>query len=671
MFLESLLHSSPLTTTRSPKLIAAFFTFIVLLFLLATAASAQDIPANAETSENATSSSVANQPFLINMRAADIRAFIQWIAEKTRKNIIVHKTVRGEVTIISHREVTSGEAYELFLTVLQMNGFAVVNDGNAIKVIPETEAKTNPLASLSNAQNRGEMVLSLIDIKNADVAAVIGAVKPLLPNASHVVPYKETNTIILVANARDVERTTQLIGSLDKAEAATDIEIVAINHASAKDIEKVVSKLLTTIDPEKATSLVMEERTNAIIISAPKKKMTKIKALIEKLDKPLSGGGNTRVVYLNYIEAEEITPILKSVGDAIIKEAKSEEKTSFSIESSKTTNALIISAPPSVQGELQAVIKKLDIQRAQVLIEAVVVQVRGDNGDDFGVVWGASDIYNTPLDGSVAGVNLPTSSGTPGSTVAGIAGSDDALTSNTLAAGLLSSSGLTFGYLEDGNLIGALQLISTQSSSNIMSTPTVVALDNEEASLLVGQNVPFVTGSSTSGSSSTNNPFQTVQRQDIGITLKVTPRINQGDSITLEIDQTTENVNETAVGGAVDLVTDKTEITTNALIKDGQVLVLGGLIREDRVKTHNKIPILGDIPFAGRLFRSSGDNKSKTNLMVFIRPTILKDQLQINDITAERYAFMREKQMSQAINKLIRRADKPLLDEYETYQPSE
>ncbi len=248
--------------------------------------------------------------------------------------------------------------------------------------------------------------------------------------------------------------------------------------------------------------------------------------------------------------------------------------------------------------------------------------------------------------------------------------SDGSNSSSNLAAGILSSSGMTFGYLEDGNLLAALRAVGSKNKSNILSTPTIVALDNEEASLLVGQNVPFITGSSTSSGSTTSNPFQTIQRQDVGITLKITPRINQGDSITLEIEQTTENVQENSTAGASDLITDKTEIKTTVLIRDGQVLVLGGLIREDEVLNRTQVPILGDIPLLGRLFRSSETTRRKNNLMVFIKPIILKDQLQISGLTAQRYAFMREKQMQNALTTYIKAIDKPLLDEFEIFSPS-
>lgn len=620
--------------------------------------------------------------FTMNMREADIRGFIQWIADRTKRNIIVHRSVRGTVTVISSRAVTADEAYELFLTVLALNGFAAVETDGAIKVIPDAEAKTTDIPFAGNESRRGEIVTSIISLQHTEASDFVQTLKPLIPASAHLAAYNPTNSLIVADTARSLDKINQIIGILDRKEGEIELEIVPILHASAEDIVDILETVVKALDgspsggaqngknnPERL-DFAVDKRSNSILITGNKKKRDQIRKLIARLDTPLDGSGNTQVVYLNYIEAEEIVPILQSVGDSMLKEAKTDKSKSFSIESSETNNALVISAPPSLMNNLKSIIDQLDIQRAQVLIEAVLVQVSGDAGDDFGVVWGASEIYADNPDGAVAAVNTPTAAADPaGLIAAGLANGDDGITSDELATGLISNSGLTFGYLKDGNLIGALRAISTRNKSNILSTPTIVALDNEEASLLVGQNVPFITGSATSSGSTVTNPFQTVERQDVGIELTVTPRINQGDSVTLEIEQTTENVSENTTGGEVDLITDKAEIKTSALVRDGQVLVLGGLIREDRVTNRTQVPILGSIPFLGKLFRSYSDSKSKNNLMVFIRPIILKDQMQITGLTRQRYAFMREQQLQRALSSFIRYSDQPLLEEYETFSP--
>lgn len=625
--------------------------------------------------------------FTMNMREADIRAFIQWIADRTEKNIIVHRNVSGTVTVISSRPVSPDEAYELFLTVLQLNGFAAIESANAIQVIPNTDAKTADTPFSGSEAWRGEIVTAIIDIEHSDANQIASAIRPLAPASAHLAAYAPTNTLIVSDTARSVSKIKQLISILDKEEGEIDLEIIPVIHASASDIvgvlESVVEALTGKQSKDKSAQgnieFAVDKRSNSILITGNKKKRAQIKTLIAKLDTPLDGNASAQVVYLNYIDAKEIAPILKSVGDSVLKANKTEETKAFSIEPSEATNALVISAPPGLMNTLRSVITQLDIQRAQVLIEAVVVQVSGDAGDDFGVIWGGSELYQNARSGGVFAVNTEAANAPISSLIAGAAGSTTTTTNgvtttvtNTekLAAGMLGSSGLTFGYLKDGNIIAALRAISSRNKTNIMSTPTIVALDNEEASLLVGQSVPFITGSSTSSGSNVTNPFQTIQRQDIGITLDVTPRINQGDSITLEIEQTTENVSPIAVSGAADLVTEKTEIKTTALIKDGQVLVLGGLIREDEVLNRSQVPILGDIPLIGRLFRSHSNIKRKSNLMVFIRPVILKDQLQITGLTSQRYAFMREKQLQKAMSTFIKYSDRPTLQEFETFSPT-
>ena len=665
--IKKLIHLSDLS------LLARLIVIIGLSFSFAPLSYAQPESTTAPSSEAVTES---EEEFTLNMREADIQGFIQWVANRTGKNIVIHRSVKGNVTILSSRPVSPDEAYELFLTVLAMNNFAAVESNGVIKIIPAGEAKTDSLPFIGEQTREGSIVTAIIDVEHSSATELMALVRPLIPASSHIASYNQTNTLIIADSAKNIAKVTRIIRLLDKSENKIDLDIIPIIHASADDIAATLSKVVKSLSNNVAAKaeqdkveFAVDKRSNSILITGNASKREQIKNLIKQLDLPLEGGGNTQVVYLNYIEASEITPILKSVGDSVIKDSKSESTQSFSIESSETTNALIMTGPPGLLSNLKSVIKQLDIQRAQVLIEAVVVQVSGDAGEDFGVVWGGSEIYQENRTGGIGAVNVPASNADFGNLVgAAIPSTDSTSSTAQLAAGVLSNSGLTYGYLEDGNLIAALRAITTRNKSNIMSTPTIVALDNEEASLLVGQSVPFITGSSTSSGATTANPFQTIQRQDIGITLNVTPRINQGDSITLEIEQTTENVSQTANSQAADLITEKTEIKTSALIRDGQVLVLGGLIREDDVTTRTQVPLLGDLPLLGRLFRSNSVSKRKNNLMVFIRPVILKDQLQISGLTAQRYAFMREKQMQNALSTFIKLSENPALADFDEFQ---
>ena len=670
---------------RSAKALAIAFINMphrIILVLALTLSAAQSLNAQDDISLSNTGGSAlptAANTFTMNMRQADIRAFIQWVADRVEKNIIIHRSVNGTVTVISSKAVTPDEAYELFLTVLKMNGFAAVESDGTVQVIPDAEAKTADIPFLGDEANRGDIVTAVIELQYVDAGNFLQVLRPLAPATAHMAPYLPTNSIIVADTARSITRTQKIISLLDQEEGEFDYEIVPIIHASAEDIEGIIRAVTQPSGgnggdaqaQSQAFEIAVDNRSNSLLLTGNIKRRLQIRRLISKLDTPLDGDGNTSVIYLNYIEASEIATILEGVGNSLLRDTKTEDLKEFSIQSSETNNALVISAPQAVMNSIKSVIKRLDIPRAQVLVEAVVVSVSGDFNNELGFAGVGSEVFEDALDGNVFGANLDSAGASASDAFAGLAAANAAGTDpgTAIAGALAGSSGFTYGYLEDGNLGAVLRAVASRSKSNIMSTPTIVALDNEEASLLVGQNIPFITGSATSSGANVNNPFQTIERQDVGITLNITPRINQGDSITLDIDQTTENVSQTTVAGASDLVTDKTEINTSVLIKDGQILVLGGLMSDSDSESRTQIPILGDIPVLGRLFRSKSKTKNKNNLVVFIKPTILKDQLQINGITAERYAFMREQQLQNALETFIRHSDKPLLEEYETIKP--
>ena len=628
---------------------------------------------NIEVSNQLKTEKNTGETFTLNLRGASLNGFIEWVAKQTGKSIIVDNNIRGSITVISSRQVTADEAYELFLSALAMNNLSAVEIDGYIKIVPLANAKSEAISFYDDQTFQGEVVTAIIDLNHSDPLMLSTLIKPLMPATTLIQPFIPSKCLIIAGSARSIAKVQKLISIFDQPEDARSLDIIEIIHASASSIADTIDSVIKSLSNKPQTDksnneleLVVDKRSNSILLIGPEYLRLQARNLINKLDQPISGEGNTKVVYLHYIEAEEIKPILKSVGDSIIKNTKTEDTQQFSIESSETTNALVITGPTGLINNLNSVIKKLDIQRAQVLIEAVVVQVSGDANKDLGMLWGGSELYEQNRTGGIGVINVDStnpsiSSILSSSSIAASNSSGTLTNSAALAAGLMNSSGFTYGYLKNGDLIGALRAITTRNKSNIMSTPTIVALDNEEASLLVGQNVPFKTGSSTSAATTITNPFTTIKRQDIGITLKVTPRINHGDSITLEIEQSTENVSPAVVADASDLVTDKTEIKTSALIKDGQVLVLGGLIREDDVKSSSRVPILGDLPLIGNLFRSSSVDKTKNNLMVFIRPIILKDELQITGLTAQRYAFMREKQLQKSLSSFIKFPEEPLM----------
>ncbi len=591
----------------------------------------------------------AQDQLTMNMRDADIRALIQWVADNTGKNIIVHKDVEGLVTVLSPNPVTPEEAYQVFLSVLQVHGYAAIETPEALKIVPKSIAANSGVPGVG-VYTDSDMVVAILKMENVSAERMNDVLRPLLSNNAAVSVFAETNSIVIADHANNIESARALINRLDQS-GNTDIELIQLQHADAQDILQSLQSLLTDGNngDRPSINLSIDERTNSILMAGDPNRRKQARNLIEQLDKPLTGQGNTQVVYLHYVDAKEIAPILTSLASSIQANEK-DSSGNISIESSDSANALVINAPPALLSTMKRVISQLDIRRAQVLVEALVVEVRGDVTSDVGVTW-----ITDPEKDFIGAVN------TLGDLPLAVPNTGDGLPA--FSAG----RGFTFGYFNDGDLQAAIRALDATQNANILSTPTIVAIDNEAASLLVGQNVPFITGQSTGSSSSTNNPFTTIERQDIGISLEVTPRINQGDSITLEIKQTTENI-DSSLEVASDIITNKREILTKALIKDGQILVLGGLISDEEREVKEKVPFLGDLPLVGRLFSSTGTNHNKINLMVFIHPVILKDEEHIRSITQKRYNFMKQLR-EEATNNLWQSDQANQLDDFSTFTP--
>lgn len=589
----------------------------------------------------------------MNMRDADIRSLIQWVADITHKNIVVHKDVQGKVTVLSTQPVSIEEAYRVFLSVLQVHGYAAIETEEALKIVPANIATAGALPS-AGASASADMVVSVLKIKNVSAVRIADMLRPLLSKEAVISPYVETNALVIADHASNIDAARDLVAKLDSA-GDNRIELIRLQHADATELLQSLTPLIPKNDIGLYDlTLSVDERSNSILLAGDAAKRKQVRDLIRQLDSPLSGQGNTQVVYLHYVDAKELVPILKSLAESIQSNQKDSDKSSaISIEASESSNSLVMNAPPAMLGTMKRVIAQLDIRRAQVLVEALVVEVSGDIATDIGVSW-ITDPDNEVIGAVNTLGDLP------------LAQVD---TTGTNPFAFTAGRGLTFGYFNNGDLQAAIRALNATQKANILSTPTVVAIDNEEASLLVGQNVPFKTGQATSSSSPTTDPFTTIERQDIGITLVVTPRINQGDSITLEIQQKTENI-APSVEDASDIVTNKREIVTKALIKDDQTLVLGGLISDEETEIREKVPFLGDLPLIGKLFSSTGKSHSKKNLMVFIHPVIIKDEEHVRSITQRRYDFMRKMQ-EQARNRdwEVDPDKTPEMEDFETFSP--
>ena len=580
------------------------------------------------------------QELTLNFVDADIRTMIEAVAQRTGKNFIIDPRIKGKVTIISHKAMQADELYGVFLSVLKVHGFAAIPGKNAIKIVPEVNAKQDAIDTLDKVEGyRGdEFVTQVIEIKHVDAAQLVPILRPLVPQRGHLAAYPSSNVLIISDSAANIARLAHIIGRIDRATGG-EIEVIPLEHASATEVVRVITQLESADakGPRKKSPIIADERTNSILLGGAVAPRMRIRALITHLDTPMDIGGDTQVIYLKNAVAKDLVPVLTGVSDSVAagKGAKGPAATqskNISIQADENTNALVITAPPDVFRSLRAVIQKLDIRRAQVLVEAVVAEVSTGTSKELGVQWvGDGSSSNNP---------------------AGIISFNDqaASVANLLEDPPILSAlgnGLTLGlgdFTGDNKVAALINAISSNTSNNILSTPTLVTLDNEEAEIVVGNNVPFVTGSYTSTGTDTGNPFTTIERQDVGIKLNIKPQINEGNAVKLDVNQEVSQVTQTE--GASDLTTSKRAIKTSVMVEDGQILVLGGLIEDQLEETEDKVPLLGDIPILGWLFRYKSTRKVKTNLMVFLHPTILKDAAFNAKVTHDKYKYLRNQQLA-------------------------
>lgn len=573
----------------------------------------------------------------LTLNDADIRDLIRWAGDITDKNIIVHPNVKGKVSVMSGDPMTREEAYQVFLSVLQVHGFAAIPSGDTLKIIPDALAKqfSVPITGRdSDGEIKGrefsggeDLVVRIAKVRNVSATQLIALLRPLVMQVGHLAAYPATNSIIIADRAANVEKVLQIIHRLDQV-GVVDIELIPLSFASAKEVIELVNKLLPKQQDkgaeDKAINLAADDRSNSILLTGDPATRQQIRSLIQRLDQPLSGDGNTQVIYLNYAKAADIVPILESVSGSVQKSEKSQASANVevNIKADESLNALVITAPPALLKTIKGVIGKLDVRRSQVLVEALIVEVNEDLGNNLGIEWRTDGDSNTFAGSNTFPSDLGQFSGD---------------TSGDLV------KGLSLGYFRGGELRAVINALASETNANILSTPTIMALDNEEAQILVGESVPFITGSESREGNT--NPFQTVERQDIGVTLKVRPRINNDDSVTLEIEQTVESVLPTDPDlETADIRTSKREVKTRVLIGDDDILVLGGLIDDTLSEVESKVPLLGDLPLLGRLFKSTSTQTKKNNLMVFIHPIILRDSASGLAISRERYNSIREDQ---------------------------
>jgi general secretion pathway protein D len=585
----------------------------------------------------------------LNLKDADIRALISTVSKFTGKNFIIDPRVKAKVTVISANTLTPDAVYEVFLSVLQVHGYAAVPTGSVIKIVPAVNAKQGPLPLVTGkGKHKGdELITRIVRLDHVPASQLVPILRPLVPQQGHLAAYNPTNTLIITDHAGNIKRLLKIIRGVDRPDS-DELEIIPLKHASASELVRI----LNSLDPGAAAKgasrkvrLAADDRTNSILVTGDRASRMKIRVTIGYLDTPLEdGGGNTHVIYLKYAKAENLAKILTGLKEQGAKRAGAKSKTAAVkatlgsaisqdaiIQADEETNALIITADTNTVKNLKAVIRQLDIRRAQVLIEAIIAEITLTKSKDLGV---GLAIDGTDSSGNSIPAAISNFAGIDAILGAIVGGTPLTSVPSGLSFGIgtTSSSGARYGLL--------LRALQNDTNTNILSTPTIVTLDNEEAELIVGQNIPFVTGSFTgTGSTNPQNPFQTIERQDVGLTLKVTPQINEGDTVQLVIEQETSSV----IPGTeeIGIATRKRSIKTTVLVDDGGILVLGGLIQEEVTDSESKVPVLGDIPLIGFLFRNQSTTKTKANLMVFLRPSILRDHKDAAFITNEKYSYLR------------------------------
>jgi general secretion pathway protein D len=609
-----------------------------------------------------------------NFKNTDITEFINIVGKNLKKTIIINPNVRGKINVRSYDMLTEEQYYHFFLNVLEVYNFAIVEMENGIlKVVRNKDSKQMaiPVVTDENPGVGDEMVTRVLEVKNVPVRDLSSLLRQFSHQAGggHVVHYDPANVIMMTGTAATVARLVKIIQLVDHA-GDQEVQIIKLKYATAGEIVRIIDKIYKGKGgkPDQPSFLIpkviADERTNSVIISGEPQARRKVIKLVERLDSDLEDNGNTRVFNIKYAKAEDLVKVLKGVSDSLAAAEKKGSKTAnrrssssgrdISINFHADSNALVITANPDMMRSLADVISKLDVRRAQVLVEAIIVEVFEGDGVNLGVQWMSKDggftqfTNGAPGIGSVA-AGAYQAQGTPGTSTTIITETGQTQTTSTpdtrgdisLLANLLGSvNGMMFGLVKD-DWGAVINMVSSDTNSNVLATPSITTLDNEEASFLVGQSVPTITGTSANGGSG-NNPFQTVSREEVGIKLKVTPQINEGDAIQLTIEQEVSSVSGTT---AVDITINKRELQTVVMADDGGIVVLGGLIDEDVQESVSKVPILGDIPIIGHLFKSTSTTKKKRNLMVFIRASIVRDEATMSQLSHRKYNYIRAQQL--------------------------
>lgn len=563
------------------------------------------------------------ETWTVNLKEADVRALVDQVSDITGYSFVVDPRVKGKVTVVSETAMSREEVYDLFLSVLHVHGFTAVPGKDAIKIIQQSDAKQSAedVSRFSEVPSE-QLMTRVIEVENISAMQLVPILRPMIASYGHLAGVSSANSLIISDHRSNIERMERLVNDLDKP-TDYEMEVIQLEEAWVGDLVEMLEELgpdqlaqSAGEDDKRSASVVADERSNRLIVRGTDLFREKVRELVGKLDTPSTSRGTTKVLRLNHADASELAEMLSDLMGEVTEE-ETDGKTDVSVFADKGLNALVVRAEPSRMNEIEFIVEQLDVRRAQVLIEAAIVEISDQAGEDLGVQWAVGDESgeSTPI----AGTNFD-NVGVGLGQILGAIQADEAVSpasGATLAAGQEDRSGISWGVL--------IQALATSNKANLLSTPSIITLDNEESEIVVGQNVPFRTGQSTETGDGLSNPFTTIERRDIGLTLNVEPSISADDVVKLSVEQTTEDIGQ-SVENAADLITEKREIKTSVLADDTETIVLGGLMNEDYRTTQSKVPLLGDIPFLGALFRSESQQREKRNLVVFLRPTILREE---------------------------------------------
>tara|TARA_A100001011_G_scaffold7444_1_gene8506 strand:+ start:1274 stop:3178 length:1905 start_codon:yes stop_codon:yes gene_type:complete len=582
---------------------------------------------------------VSQESFILNYEDVDIKKVTQDIAQFSKKTIILDPRVKGRITIYSNANLDRNQVWDVYLRTIQVNGFSAISENSFVRIVPDNEATRDE--NTSTISSPGDYQTSVIPLVNRSTEEVLPMIKPITGRQSHLSSIPSINSILIVDRSSNVQRINDLIKDLDKNNAAK-ISIIKLNNLSSIEAVRILDKLKAQNNPTINKFIAIPfNPSNSVIVSANEYVTNNIKETLKSLDEDIKTDDSIDVVYLKYAKSADIAAILNSVSSGFI---PSDDGVKTVITHHEKTNSLIISSAESNLATIKNIISQLDIRRAQVLVEAIIVELSETAANSLGVetIFNGTDKDSVPIGLTRFGGSGPDLLSIIGSS----ADETDVNLSTTASASLLNTQGLIagFGDLTPGkdNFVGIINAISQDSNSNILATPSLLAMDNELSTSIIGQEIPITTGESLGTNNA--NPFRTTSRQEVGIKLEVTPQINEGSSVVMQIKIEVSGVAGVPMSG-VDIITNKRAIETTALVDNNQIIVLGGLVDEDTQDTVSKVPLLGSVPILGRLFQSSSSTTVKKNLMVFLRPTIITDSESAISTSSEKYNYIKARQM--------------------------